>query len=265
MSVKLVKLFKGVSIASPWPAVFLEKEDALLVADLHLGLEDEYESKGIHIPKSPLAKVVSYITSPIKELGCSKVFILGDVKHEFGKPKEAEWFGVKRLFKAVKALGCEVEVIRGNHDNYIISILKAVGIKLHQPSIKAEDFLLLHGHDFPIALDKDVRCIIMGHEHPSIVIKDELGVRHRYKAFLSGVFDHRRVLVLPSVSPLAIGSDVNELPCHELLSPILQKAELNEFTPYLIEVGVDVKRFPKVGELALGGGAGPDGEVWAEI
>ena len=58
-----------------------------------------------------------------------------------------------------------------------------------------------------------------------------------------------RLTVLPSVSPLAYGSDVNEIPSEELLSPILRRVRMEEFTPYVIEVGVAVKRFPKIGYL----------------
>ncbi|MEM1525002.1 MAG: hypothetical protein QW618_02555, partial [Nitrososphaerales archaeon] len=152
----------------------------------------------------------------------------------------------KKLFKALKEVGCNVEVVRGNHDNYIIYILKELDVKLHQSSILIDRFLIKHGHE-PLLNDEiEVKNIIIGHEHPVIAIKNDLGVKHRFKAFLHGKLGEKAITVLPSISPLAYGTDVNETPNQNLLSPILQQAELGELKPYVIEIGVAVRDFPKL-------------------
>lgn len=97
--------------------------------------------------------------------------------------------------------------------------------------------------------EEKAKHIIMGHEHPSIAIKDDLGVKHRFKAFLTGKFGKKNLTILPSVSPLSYGSDVNETLQKDLLSPILQKNPLDDLVPYAIEIGVAVKRFPRLGSL----------------
>ena len=189
------------------------------------------------------------VEESIKGTGCERVILLGDVKHEFGRPSEEEWFFVKKLIKEIRGMGCEPEVVRGNHDNYIISILKLMDVKLHQPYLRLGRFVLTHGH---LKVEEKGHLII-GHEHPSVSIRDELGVRHRFKAFLSGRVGGRRITVLPSVSPLAYGSCVNELPSEELLSPMLKGMDLGELVPYVLEPGVDVRRFPKLSDLSGAG------------
>lgn len=82
--------------------VRLGREGKLVVADLHLGLADEQESKGVHIPTTTLPKILESILVPAREYGCSKVILLGDVKHEFGRPSEPEWYAVRKLIKAVR-------------------------------------------------------------------------------------------------------------------------------------------------------------------
>ncbi|MEM4312041.1 MAG: metallophosphoesterase [Nitrososphaerales archaeon] len=245
---ELIKVAKGLSIASPYPSLYLEREEALIVADLHLGLEEEQESKGIHIPFTTFPKITELVLNPCEALNCKRLIILGDVKHEFAKPLELEWFTTKRLFKMIRDIGAEPEVVKGNHDNYIAIILKEMNVKLYEEKIELDRFTLIHGH---LPFDQKVRHIIMGHEHPVITIKDDLGVKHRYKAFLDGEVEGRRITVLPSVSPLALGLDINEVPSRELLSPLLKGKDLSELTPYLIEPKIAVKKFPKLKFLFL--------------
>ncbi len=249
MVTETIKIAKGLSIASPWPALFIEKESMLIVSDLHLGLEDEQESKGIHIPTSIFPKIVNSILTPVKDLGCNEVIILGDFKHEFGKPSEAEWYSVKKMIRSIREIGAEPSIVRGNHDNYIILILKEMNVKLFQPSLSINGFTLLHGHLELEEKEEKAKHVIMGHEHPSIAIKDDLGVKHRFKAFLNGEVGKRTITVLPSTSPLAYGSDINETLQKDLLSPILQKSPLDNLIPYVIEIGTAVKRFPRLGSL----------------
>lgn len=241
-----VQVKRGVYILRPWPALLIDKLRTVVVADLHIGLEEQKEREGIHIPKSLFPEIFSYVARPLERIGVERIVLLGDVKHEFGYPQPTEWAGVKKLLRALLDRRLRVDVVRGNHDNYIISILKDLDIPLHDPFLLAEDIAFFHGHLDPHLLPQEAQLVVTGHEHPSIVIRDDLGFRHRYKAFLSGPWRGRTLLVLPSVSPLALGSDVNELPPGELLSPILRTSELDEFEPYLIDVGHEVRKFPSI-------------------
>ncbi|MFQ5941908.1 MAG: metallophosphoesterase [Nitrososphaerales archaeon] len=247
-----INIAKGVSITAPWPCIYLEKEDTILASDTHLGLEDQREKIGMHIPGSIFEKILQFILTPVKALGCERIIILGDVKHEFGRPTEAEWFSVKKFVRSLRELGCEPEVVKGNHDNYIIQVLKELNVKLHDPSLRLGQYYLTHGNidlenDF-----KDTNHIFMGHEHPAISIKDDVGVKHRFKAFLSGRIKDWTVTVLPSVSPLSYGNPMNEMHKLEFMTPLLRRYGINNFVPYLIEIGKAVKKFPEMTHLVTG-------------
>src|SRR5256885_8173239 len=55
-------------------------DDALVVADLHIGLEEELREKGVHIPSraEAMGRKLAEIAS---RRGASRIIILGDVKH----------------------------------------------------------------------------------------------------------------------------------------------------------------------------------------
>lgn len=244
-----IKLAKGVNIASPWPCIYLEKENVLLASDIHLGLEDQREKIGMHIPGPIFEKVLECILTPVKSLGCKRIIILGDVKHEFGRPSEAEWYTVKKFVKSLRGLDCELEVVKGNHDNYIVQVLKELNVKLHDPSLRLGRFYLTHGHNDVEDDFKDAEHIFMGHEHPAISIKDDVGIKHRFKAFLSGRIKKWSVTVLPSISPLSYGNPMNEIQQSQFMAPLLRKYGVDNFVPYLIEIGKTVKKFPEMKHL----------------
>ena len=240
----MIRISKHISIVDPYPCICID--DTLIISDTHLGLEEQRERLGISIPISVTNTIIEYIVKPIKRLNCKKVILLGDVKHEFGKPSSEEWFSVRKLIKSIREAGAEPEVVRGNHDNYIINILRSMDVKLHDPYLSFDRYFLMHGHLDLEDKFGDAEYILLGHEHPAITIRDDVNAKHRFKAFLVGKIDNRMVIVLPSASPLAYGNPVNELRKEELLSMLLRKYGIDEFVPYLIEVGESVKEFPAI-------------------
>lgn len=242
----ILDIDKRVSIVSPYPCVYIKDEDLLVISDTHLGLEEHRERLGISIPIVLEDDIIRYVTEPLKELGCKKVVLLGDVKHEFGKPSNDEWFYVKKMIKSIRNLGAEPEVVRGNHDNYIINILKGMNVKLDDPYLAIGKYFFMHGHLDLEYMFGDCEYILMGHEHPAITIKDDLNTKYRFKAFIVGNVSNKKVIVLPSASPLAYGNSVNELSKEELMCIILRKYGVDDFIPYIIEIEEFVKPFPPI-------------------
>ncbi|MEM0075305.1 MAG: metallophosphoesterase [Conexivisphaerales archaeon] len=239
-----IKLGKGLLIVSPWPVVYLEQDKAIVAADIHLGLEDKLEHEGISLPRTFLPQIIQSIVQPARVMGASKIILLGDVKHEFGKPEEAEWFSVKKLIKEAFKVVDRIEVVKGNHDNYIASILGEMNIPLHSYSLDISNYTLAHGHLYTMG-----KKMIIGHEHPAVSIKDDFGLKHRYKAFLHAKIEGNDIYILPSVSPITVGTDMNETNSSEFLSPILNGRDISNAIPYLIEPGSAVKRFPSLRSL----------------
>ena len=87
--------------------------------------------------------------------------------------------------------------------------------------------------------------MIMGHEHPSVRLRDEAGASYKFKCYLVGEVLGREVIVMPSLNELASGTDVNLASEEELLSPILRKIGIGELEPVLITEG-GIEHFPKL-------------------
>lgn len=244
------EVLKNVEITADMPGLYLRDEGVLVVADLHIGYEQALHKQGIYIPKSTYAKTKSMISKMIDLVKPEKVILLGDVKHEFGVPSDQEWIEIKDLLKWLIDMNLEVHVVRGNHDNYIISILKRYGAGFHDPSMSIGRYLLIHGHKQIEEMPRGVEVIIMGHEHPALAVKDSFGVKRKFKCFLKGLLGSTNLIVLPAISPLASGSTINETPRDLLLSPILRDlVDIDNFKPIIVEAGAGVYEFPEIGKL----------------
>lgn len=243
-------IFKGGVVPGPYPALFLKEQKALVIADLHIGYESSLKDRGIHIPQNSYPYMREVVYRLIKETGARTLIMLGDVKHEFGKPSAQEWVEVKDLLSFLSDNGVEVHVVRGNHDNYIIAILNRMNVPLHDPFMVLDDVLLMHGHK-EVEVPEEIRTVLMGHEHPAVSSRDLSGSRYKFKCFLVGRMGKKRqrLVVLPSMSPLSLGVGVNETPKDELLSPLLRSVDVDvdSLTPVVVEERIGVFRFPQVG------------------
>jgi len=244
----MIGLTKRIKIVDPWPALLLD-DSTLVVADLHFGVEEELESVGVHIPTSVAPKVIKMVLEPLKELGLSELIVLGDVKHEFGYPSPSEWISTKKFIKTLKGSSINLKVVQGNHDNYIIAVLKEFDIELYKKALPWGKVTLTHGHIAPEEIESISNYVILGHEHPSILIRDSVGFKHRFKCFLHGQVDGRTLLVLPSLSPIAYGTDVNSNPSSTFLSPFLRDKDVLNMTPYAVEPGEGLQKFPKLRDI----------------
>ncbi len=239
-------LASGILIPNTLPALYLEGCRTLVISDLHIGQESVLRLKGVHIPEISYPRIKEDISALLDKTRAEEIVLLGDVKHELGRPSAQEWVEVKDLlgFLADQRLG--VHIVRGNHDNYILSILGRFSLHLHDPCMQIGDALLIHG-DKKVLVPSSVKTIIMGHEHPAVSSRDSSGSRYKFRAFLVGKYDGREIIVMPASSPLAAGVGINEVPRESLLSPILKEADIDSFEPIVVERGVGVFRFPQIG------------------
>ncbi len=219
----------------------------LVVADLHLGYEDALRERGVELPYEQYQWIRREIIRYIEEKDPETVVLNGDIKHEFGGALSQEWREVLDLIRTLRKENVRIEVVRGNHDNYLIPILLKEGIRIRDPYFILGRVMYFHGHRDLLSVPKDVEFIVMGHEHPAISLRDDIGGSHKFKVFLEGEYLGAKVLVLPSLSPLAPGTDIIKARKEDLLSPLLRSADLDKFIVYIADEEVGVEKLGPLG------------------
>lgn len=224
----------------PGGAALLTEENTLVIADLHLGCEAALEYEGLSLPRVQTKKIEQYLDAIIKALEPSRVIVAGDLKHNFSRNLVQEWNDVAR-FVQVLSKRTPLEVVKGNHDNYLASILSDYNVPMGVETFVG-GIRIMHGHR---GTPKDVPTII-GHLHPSLRLRDRVGASTKDPCFL--YHPGSRMLILPALSIVAYGLDVVHQPSSDSASPLLPEDGLSQFVPIVFSKDKAL-RFPTVGEL----------------
>ncbi len=183
--------------------------DVAVIADLHLGFENVMQTKGVAIPRMQIKMIVDSVKKILDKYSIRRLIIAGDFKHEFSKNLPYEWEDVRTF---IEAIDVDISVVRGNHDNFLATILSEYGIELKEYE-RVGEYYVVHGHK-----DVEFEKVIMGHEHPVIKLRVRGGT-YSFPCYL--IADNSKI-VLPAFSPLMQGSDILQ---GEFLSPIIRKAK----------------------------------------
>jgi hypothetical protein len=230
-----------------FPALFIPDLKAIVISDLHLGLEHELYKKGIVIP--PQANKFSKLIDGLLNLtGAEKLIITGDIKHKvpgisFRELKQIPIFFF-HLMKRVEILIC-----LGNHDTYLRRILPKVKI---YPShgFRIEKYGFFHGHAWPSKDLMNCKYLFIGHIHPAIEFKSKF-FRSIERVWLKGELDKRlvkkrynlkktgklKITILPSFNNLLGGIAVNSKINKKLIGPILANKflDISKSKVYLLD------------------------------
>ena len=218
-------------------ALWLPGVRALAISDLHLGYEGAMQEAGVAIPRRQKRVMLERLGRLLDRHQPETVIVNGDFKHEFSRNLEEEWKDVQDVLDFLHARTSPV-LVRGNHDNYLMQILSKKGLELKR-KYTCGGFTFVHGHDDPGVSGP----IVLGHEHPAVKLRDDLGAVISLPAFAV----HPDVILLPAFSPLALGVDVTERP---KMSPLLADRDLSEAQVYAIDDTLGLLEFGSIGKLA---------------
>jgi len=183
------------------PGIFLLKEKALwipeisaiVIADVHLGYESGMFDEPFY-PKMQFREISERMERLMEKYGPEQVIINGDLKHEFSKTPYPEFSEVRDFLDILE--DAKVTLVRGNHDNFIVGYLRNRGVQVVN-FLETERFFFMHGHEE----HNTKKIAIVGHEHPAIRIRDEIGGSAIFPCFL--VKEDR--IVMPAFSEMGGG------------------------------------------------------------
>jgi len=203
-------------------ALWLKKPDVLIIADLHLGFEETQTRQGVMLPRFNFEEIKKSLEKIFaKRERFEKIVIDGDLKHEFGIPSQQEWKEALGLLDLLQKHCKEILLVQGNHDNVLGPIAAWRGIRILKEGffLEKEKIFITHGHKFFFSREfEQAKTIIIGHDHVAVTIREGTK-RETFKCFLKGKYEGKCLVVLPSMSPIATGTDVLK---NKLLSPFLQ-------------------------------------------
>ncbi|MEM0493234.1 MAG: metallophosphoesterase [Candidatus Thermoplasmatota archaeon] len=205
-------------------SVLLSKKHRLLVvADIHLGIENEFYNHGISIePQSN--KIIKNITSLIEKYKPKEIILLGDVKHSIPSTPRRERLEVKKLVETIKSYDCVIHILPGNHDGGLKEMIP--GCVYIQPSdgFVYDNIGFIHGHRWPSRELIECKMLITAHTHPMIMLHDRLGYTlfepcwlHGYlikdeikKHYDTDIKKKAEITIMPAFNRLCGGTAVNK-------------------------------------------------------
>ena len=213
----------------------------ICVGDLHIGLESEYNSKGVHVPSqtNKMELELAHLSQ-----GKERLIILGDVKNKVPGSTKQEYSELQTFFRKMLHHYGTVDLVRGNHDTNIEEFLPE-GINVHPASgFTLGDVGFAHGHTWPSPTVMSRKTLVIAHNHPSIALIDSLGnvskepcwVKFKLKddAYQRYVEIPEEIVMMPAFNRSLGGSPVN-FEKGRLLGPLFSEgmADVDQAEVYL--------------------------------
>jgi putative SbcD/Mre11-related phosphoesterase len=226
-----------------WPAVVVEgSRRVLVIADLHFGIESDLAAHGVHIPSQSRARL-ERVKDCIGAAGADLLVLLGDVKHQVPGTSRQEFREIPHILHEIREM-VDLRVAPGNHDGGIDRFLRE-GEILPVRGALIDGVGYLHGHTYP-APDLPGHPLVIGHHHPMVALRDEVGCALRAGALLlapagTGCLRQKngddspatRVLVMPAFNELS-GIDIQQLRGKNL-GPLSRCMDLDAAEVYLTD------------------------------
>lgn len=235
------------------PALYHEGLDLAVISDLHLGLEGGMTSKGSYVPEFQLDELIDDLEEIRKRTQASRLLVNGDLKNEFKTSLYSEKSEIEEFIETAEGLFDELILIKGNHDTFIESTVEEKGYELRNYFLE-ENVLFTHGHISLEELDVDDEAfdtVVIGHEHPALELKDEIGVTEKIPCFLYGKnSENKAFIVMPAFSTISKGSAVNNMPSSELLSPVIRESiDKDSMKAVGVSREAGLFEFPEIGKF----------------
>ena len=214
-------------------AIYLE--DALVVADLHLGRGD---AANLEIPVGDGADVLARVETLLDAFDPDHLVLAGDVLHSFQTVPKPVRDSLEGIHAAATDRGVDPVAVEGNHDTMLDRAWPADVVA----EVSLGDTLVTHGHDTP---DGSADRYVVGHDHPTITIQ---GRRRECYLVGDGTYEGGDLVMVPAFNRLVRGVEVNRMRATDFQSPLVANADALAPVVWDEDAG-QVLAFPPLGEF----------------
>ena len=232
------------------PALVIEYTiKALVISDIHLGIEWELYHRGFSIP-SQMEKRKNRICEFLENVEPDRIVLLGDIKHNVPRTSWQEKKEVPDFLETIAAFA-PVDIVPGNHDADIEELITGEVTVHRMRGFMLDSTGYFHGHTWPDAELLSAKNVVMSHNHPTVRLTDLLGhsvsrpVWIRTHFVESAIREHYgdikwtnpEVIIMPAFNELCGGIPFNESIREELLGPVFasHSIELENAAAYLLD------------------------------
>ncbi|TKX80176.1 metallophosphoesterase [Halorubrum sp. SD626R] len=189
-------------VGEPAAVADLGRERALLVADIHAGIEVglRYE-RGVELDDRADERR-ERLCGLLAETDADRLVVLGDLAHRIAAPEGEEREELAALIRAVTDR-VPMTLVEGNHDAGVaeafaddLDVIGTGGSVIGASDRGDGDSRsgtggvgVLHGHTWPDPALCDADVVCMGHEHPQVRLEDAVGGSRVERAWLRGRLD----------------------------------------------------------------------------
>ncbi|MEL4304291.1 metallophosphoesterase [Methanococcoides sp. LMO-2] len=231
------------------PALVVNSDTkALVLADIHLGIEWDLYRSGFSIP-SQIEQRLERIMALVEQEEPDRIVLLGDVKHNV---PQVSWQERDEIPYFIGSLSekATVDIFPGNHDGGIEFLLPPDSdVNVYPARGDVIDGVgYFHGHTWPSVELLSAEHVIVAHNHPTVRFTDSMGysvveqvwIRARFeREVLAGHFKSADlseesdawsdpdVVVVPAFNELCGGVAFNESMLDDLLGPIFSSGALD--------------------------------------
>ena len=167
-------------------ALYWQREEALILSDMHIGKTAHFRKHGIPMPDDVLQKDLERLKDLIQHFDVKTLLIVGDLFH-------AEYNSDMSTFKdwLTQFPNLKLILIKGNHDHQSRRLMDDLNIEVVN-QLDLEPFVFLHD---PLE-NKQSHFTISGHTHPGVLIKGK--GRQKIKLPCYQITDNQ--MILPAFS-----------------------------------------------------------------
>lgn len=159
-------------------AVFWEREQTLIIADLHVGKTGHFRKSGIGVPAAIYKDDLHRLLAQILFFKAERLIIVGDLSHSIAN-REMDLF--RKWRKDFQSL--EVHLAKGNHDILDNKWYEEADIKVHTEALTIDQFVFVHDIDQAPFVIGDEQYAFAGHIHPAVTIRGKGKQSLRFPCF----------------------------------------------------------------------------------